>query len=192
MMEKKKFALVIVILLSAILTFTITFSFISEGNNIITNDQLMKYKVPQNAVVVSNNNTIIFTTTSVFILIEGGAMNAPSMYSFEIYGLFNPTIVVPLHSKVTIMFVNVDTDQPHNVAITRYLPESTGMMGSMMVPLAFPGAACPVLNPLNNQTHYLSEFSFVASEQGDFYYLCEVPGHAENGMYGIFIVNNYS
>jgi len=190
MKNEKKIIWIVAIVLLFALVFSLTFSYIIEENSrdIISNQQLMNYSVPQNLIIYKNNNTIIYNTTNVFILIEGGPMNAPSMYSFEIYGLFNPTIIVPNGSKITIMFVNIDTDQHHNVAITRYLPQETGMMGSMMLPLAFPGASCPILPPLTNQTHYFSFFSFIANEIGNFYYVCEVPGHAENGMYGYFIV----
>jgi rusticyanin len=191
-MYKKYKIIVMLVILSLIAITTMSVFIYSTAFNTddtVTNQELASYTIPSNAMIEKNNNTIKFNNSNVFLLIEGGPMNAPSMYSFEIYGLYNPTIVIPLDSKVTILFVNVDTDQPHNVAISRYLPQYSGMMGSeMMIPYAFAGSGCPVLEPLNSQSHYSYEFSFTANVVGNFYYLCQVPDHAENGMYGSFIV----
>ncbi|MGC8693250.1 MAG: sulfocyanin-like copper-binding protein [Thermoplasmata archaeon] len=191
-MYQKNKIFVILVIISLIGITTMSVFIYTNGlspHNTVTNQELASYTIPSNAIIEKNNNTIKFNSSNVFLLIEGGPMNAPSMYSFEIYGLYNPTILVPAGSKITILFVNVDTDQPHNVAISRYLPQYYGMMGSeMMVPYAFAGSGCPVLEPLNSQNHYSYEFSFTANIAGNFYYLCQVPGHAENGMYGSFIV----
>ncbi|MEM4057641.1 MAG: sulfocyanin-like copper-binding protein [Thermoplasmata archaeon] len=191
MYNKNKIIVILIILsLVTVITMSVIYSNSSNAPKIVTNQELASYSIPSNAIIEKNNNTIEFNNSNVFLLIEGGPMNAPTMYSFEIYGLYNPTILVPVGSHVTILFVNVDTDQPHNVAISRYLPQYGEMMSSeMMVPYAFAGSGCPVLEPLNSQNHYSYEFSFNANVAGNFYYLCEVPGHAENGMYGSFIVH---
>jgi len=102
------------------------------------------------------------------------------MYSFVVGNVTNPTLVIPLGARVTMVVVNVDTDAYHGLTLTYAAPPyAYNVMPMMMGSLASTG----VLPPSSSSGGFAAQqVSFTVS--GDAYYVCPVPGHAQSGMYG--------
>ncbi len=89
-----------------------------------------------------------------------------------------PDIVVERGDIVKISLINIGRI-PHAFGIgfsptsqTEYVFEGSEIPGGKAIP---PGGEAEVI--------------FIANQVGEFYYICTVPGHPENGMWGHFIVN---
>ncbi len=174
-------------------TFGITsnrFDYERYGRNFATIDKnaLDKMYVPPKTGVKINksDNSIEFYGQSVSIPIIASPKNAADMYAFGVYGLINPTIIVRKDAKITIRFVNEDDDMYHNIAVVNSRPPYPYM--SMMIGEAFADSfVSPVPEASNNKYPIISN-SFTASRTGTFYYICQIMGHASNGMYGKLMV----
>ncbi len=142
--------------------------------------------VPSGASIDRAGNRIVFTGRDVQLNVVGSPMGQKDQ-TFRIGGLVNPTIVVPKGAEVHISFVNADTNMPHNFVVT---PSGApfAYMTMMQAPLAFSGAATPILRSQSGASAESFDTSFAATSPGQYTYLCTVPGHAEQGMYGSFIV----
>lgn len=142
--------------------------------------------VPAGASVDHASNRISFSTSAVRLIVVGSPSGQPDE-TYRIAGMVNPTIEVPKGTTVHLTFINADPDMPHNLLVTRAAPPfGYGVM--MQSPVAFPGAATSVLPPAAATSWPAVETSFVANATGTFTYLCTVPGHAEQGMYGRLVV----
>jgi rusticyanin len=158
------------------------------GNAPITVDdaQLKRLgdQVPAGARVDACADRLVFSTTSVSFSIEAAPPDNPDM-TFRLAGMVDPTVVVPGGAKVSIEFVNGDSDEANAFVITTTAP-----------PYGFRPAATPAFGgsaagPVGDPTpagHSARDMSFTAGSPGTFYYLCPMPGHAEMGMTGRFIV----
>jgi len=145
------------------------------------------YIAPKTGVKIDKtHNSIEFYGKDVTIPVVASPKGAKSMYSFGIYSLINPTIIVHENAKVTIQFVNEDDDMYHNVAIVRDAPPYPYM--SMMIAPAFEDSFVWMLPESSNGKFPVASNSFIASHTGIFYYICQVMGHASEGMYGKFVV----
>lgn len=132
-------------------------------------------------------NTIEFYGSKVSIPIMASPENG-SMYSFGIYGLVNPTIIIRKDAQVTVQFINMDDDMYHGVVITPGSPPYF-YMGTMMLDRpAFVNSYVPPLPQEKNGEYPGASVTFVTSASGTFYYICQVMGHASKGMYGKFVV----
>lgn len=141
-------------------------------------------QVPAGATVDACADRITFTTTSVSFAVEAVPPNNPDM-TFRIAGLVDPAIVVPLGAKVTVEFVNADTDQAHGWVVGRTQPP---FGFGVRAPVAFPGAYAAVIgNPTAGGQGARMTY-FTADAKGSYAYYCPMPGHAEMGMNGAFIV----
>ena len=163
-------------------------------------------QVPSYAHVYPGNNTIVFTSKNIDLLVvammgddaEKMFDSTPPPYAhgdvFIIYGLINPTLVIPAGATVHVTFVNLDDDMYHNFAITTvpppypynvmpYIAMYGGMGPQMMLYMRW-------LPPANYRAGYAYgyEYTFTVPEPGTYWYLCTYPGHAEGGMYGEIIV----
>lgn len=182
---------------------------------------------PGNANVIKSNDTIIFSgTQNVTILAIGmmpdkainlTGMNPPSYASddvFVIYGLVDPTLVIPSGAHINLVFANLDDDMYHNFVVTSlappyyYMPmqgmmfsnSSTwfgGGMGGMMGGFGSGnnpifGTTMPLLSPADYSQgiayYYASTFS-LQSFSSNYWYICTYPGHAQSGMYGRILVS---
>ena len=162
----------------------------SSGSQYLTQSQLESLNVTEQGVYVSHVNSTVYINSSTSLLVMAGPMNAPSMYSFEIQGLFNPTIVIKEGVTINFTVVNIDTDSEHNFVLSGQSPPYSymGSMGSMgsggydsMTSMSF-------LPPTNSGHFYYYNVSYGFSQTGTYWYLCTYPGHAENGMYGKIVV----
>ncbi|MHB8630985.1 MAG: sulfocyanin-like copper-binding protein [Candidatus Limnocylindria bacterium] len=136
---------------------------------------------PDGATVDRAANRITFDTATVRLAVLASPADGPDM-TFRIAGLADPTIVVPRGAIVTVQLVNADSDTSHGWLLTAGQPEVRMM--AMMDPAAFRGA---VARPLGDPTAAglpSETVTFTAEAAGPYTYLCPVPGHAEQGMYG--------
>lgn len=111
--------------------------------------------------------------------------------TFEVAGLTNPTLIVPLGATVHLTVVNMDygDNMEHGLILTPAPPPYPYI--SMM----YTGPGLVQVEPLLPwrsekdvaQAHYAAlSTTFVARDPGRFWYVCPTPKHAEQGMYGKF------
>jgi rusticyanin len=126
--------------------------------------------------------------------------NSPPQWaeSSDVYvtygGLIDPTIVVPAGADIKVIYFNLDTDMPHSLVITSVAPPYPPMMSLDKEPPAFPGAYTP--NPTEELPPTGEEwamahgyaFEFKTTTAGNYWYVCYIPSHAYEGMYGPLIV----
>ena len=109
--------------------------------------------------------------------------------TFQVAGLADPTIVVPVGATVTVRFINADHDEAHGWLLTPARP-SFPYMAMMGSPVAFPGAFARPLGDPNASGRPEETITFRATVPGQYTYLCPVPGPAQQGMYGTFEVGS--
>lgn len=179
---------------------------------------------PSYARIFSNNDTISFSGSQITIVAVGmmpgdasnmTGMNPPKYATddvFVIYGLIDPTLVIPSASHVNLVFVNLDDDMYHNFVVTSLAPPYSympmqgmmysnssswyggmggGMMGEGSTSTIF-AMMMPVLAPANytNGTAYSYATTFTLNSYGgSYWYICTYPGHAQSGMYGKIVVS---
>ena len=162
----------------------------SSSSQYLTQSQLEGLNVTEPGVYVSQTNSTIYINSSSSLLVMAGPMNGPSMYSFEIIGMYNPTIVIKEGVTVHFTVVNIDTDSEHNFVLSNQGPPYSYMsgMGSMGSGGYSSMTSMSFLPPTNSGYFYYYNMSYGFSQSGTYWYLCTYPGHAENGMYGGIVV----
>ncbi|MHB1597274.1 MAG: sulfocyanin-like copper-binding protein, partial [Streptosporangiaceae bacterium] len=142
-------------------------------------------QAPVGAQVNRAARTITFTTRTVRVVV----LASPSMpaENFKIAGMTNPAITVPAGAQVTIELINADADMAHGLVITASRDLSSPMPMMTAWP-AFPGAALWFLGQPTAAGMHAGTITFTASATGSYRYLCPVPGHAKEGMAGLFTV----
>jgi rusticyanin len=108
--------------------------------------------------------------------------------NFEVAGMVDPTVVVPRGAQVTVQFANADTDMAHGLVVTANTGAASSPMPMMATAPAFSGAAFWFLGDATSAGMHTGTLSFTAATAGTYEYLCPVPGHAEEGMAGSFLV----
>lgn len=140
---------------------------------------------PSGANIDKAANTVTFGGQSVnFAVLASPSMPAEN---FEVAGLTDPTIVVGQGARVTVELVNADSDMAHGFVV------SDTSVGSSWMPMmtagpAFSGSALWFLGEPTSAGMHAGTLSFTASTAGTYSYFCPVPGHAEEGMEGSFVV----
>jgi len=137
-----------------------------------------------NATVDKSANTITYTGTNVKIVMLGGPEEADG--KFVIAGLVNPILRIPKEANVTMELINEDNGMPHGVELTNAQPPYAYM--SMMQGGVYPDT---IINPIpeaGTNQYPSAQVTFAASYAGEFYYICQYPGHAAKGMYGKIII----
>ena len=142
-------------------------------------------QIPEGAGVDDCAGRLTFTTQAVSFVVEAVPPNNPDM-TFRIAGLIDPTVVVPLGARVTVEFINADSDQAHGWVITGGQPPFAFRAAA---PPALPGASAAVIGDPTAAGHGARTVTFTASTAGTYQYLCPMPGHAQMGMHGTFIVH---
>ena len=137
--------------------------------------------MPAGATVDRAANRLTFATSSVRLAVLASPSNGPDM-TFRIGGLTDPTIVVPQGASVTVQLVNADSDTSHAWLLTTAQPPFGSM--TMMDAPAFGGALAPPLGDPTAAGMPSETITFTAATPGRYTYLCPVPGHAQQGMYG--------
>ncbi len=168
---------------------------------------------PGPAISLANSSDKIFVNESSTIMVElspsMGRMNGTPQEYFVIFGLVNPTIVAK--QGISIRFVEVNMDNmEHNLVITTESPpysysammgyggmyygnatyHGTGMLyanGSNYARMMMYSSFLP---PYSGNSHFPYEnVTYTTNAAGNYWYICEYPGHAEEGMYGELIVD---
>lgn len=143
----------------------------------------------EGAVVDEARNTVAFSGSRVHIRMAAVQPGKPDT-TFEVAGLVDPTLEVPRGSVVQIDLVNMDfgPDMAHGVVVTRAAPP----YGVVPVPMMAPGGVPPLAprssDALETARYATGSATFRADRTGTYYYLCQVPGHAQQGMYGKLVV----
>ncbi len=137
---------------------------------------------PAGATVDQTAKRITFQTSDVRLAVLASPPDGPDM-TFRIAGLVDPTIVVPVGATVTVQFVNADSDTSHAWLLTPAQPPFP-FMAMMSTPPAFAGAFAPPLGDPTSAGLPSETLTFTAATAGAYTYLCPVPGHAQQGMYG--------
>ncbi|MGC7873204.1 hypothetical protein ACPUYX_16975 [Desulfosporosinus sp. SYSU MS00001] len=137
-----------------------------------------------NATVDKSSNTITYTGSAIKIVMLGGPEEADG--KFVIGGLINPTLKIPQGAKVTLEIINEDTGMPHGVELTTAAPPYAYM--PMMQGTIYPGGFIPPVPESSNNQFPSALISFSASQTGEFYYICQYPGHAAKGMFGKIVI----
>lgn len=114
--------------------------------------------------------------------------------TFELHGLTNPTIVVPRGANVQLNLLNMDygNNMEHTAMISSAPPPHPYIammyLGPPQIP---PMPELPWRSGPDVQTAQYAALgeSFVASAPGTYWYVCPAPQHAQEGMYGKFIVH---
>ena len=142
-------------------------------------------QVPAGARIDRTANTITFTATTVRLTVLASPSGGPDE-TFRIAGLTNPAIVVPAGSQVSIEVINADPDTAHGLVITA--SQDTTWMPMMTARPAFTGSALWFLGNPTSAGMHAGTLTFTAATPGTYQYLCPVPGHARDGMAGVFTV----
>lgn len=143
--------------------------------------------VPPGASVDAAHKRLTFTGGTVTLTLVAGP-DESNTDIFQTAGLSNPEIVVPPGARVTLRLVNADTDAAHGLVITAAGAAQSSWMPMMSATAAFPGAATWALGAAGSSGAPVRDTSFTAATPGTYTYLCPVPGHAQQGMYGAFTV----
>jgi len=142
-------------------------------------------KVPSGATVERSSNTILFAGRTVGFAVVSSPAGADDR--FEVAGLIDPTIVIPVGTLVTIEMLNGDAASAHGLVIA-----DAGASGSsvpmMSSQAAFTNSAIWFLGDPTSAGLHAATMTFTARAVGTYQYLCPVPTHAQKGMSGILIV----
>jgi len=142
-------------------------------------------KVPADANVNRLAKTITFTSGTVNLTAEASPAGGPDE-TFRIAGLVNPKIIVPAGAHVSIMVINADPDTAHGLVVTA--SQQLSWIPMMTSRPAFSGSALWFLGNPTAVGMHAGTLTFTAAAPGTYQYLCPVPGHAQKGMAGTFIV----
>jgi rusticyanin len=145
-------------------------------------------QIPAGSSVDPSASRITFAGPTVKLAVLASPAGGPDE-TFRVAGLVNPTIAVPKGAHVTIQVVNADRDTAHGLVVTGSGTASSSYMPMMTTSSAFGGSVVWFLaNPTSAGMH-IATISFTASATGTYEYLCPVPGHAQKGMVGTFMVS---
>ena len=142
-------------------------------------------EVPSGATVDQATNTTTFSGQDA----DFAALASPKMpaENFEVAGLTDPTIVVLVGATVQVDLVNADQVMAHGFAVAAQGAQNSPMPMMTASP-AFAGSALWFLGDPTSAGMHAGTLSFTASAAGTYSYFCPVPGHAQEGMAGSFVV----
>lgn len=140
------------------------------------------------ATIDRPSKTVSYTGRNVILVALASPHGVPNM-TWEIDGLVNPTITIPSGATIHVILVNPDWGYLHGFEITA-TPPPYSLMPMMSTNNKF------FLSPLSERTtqslntaKYYSRSGQLNLQKGKYYYLCPVPGHAQQGMYGVLKIS---
>jgi len=160
-----------------------------NGNATLTSPGTLQQHIQQLAPdlrVDAATNQIRYTTRQVSLIMVGAPPGHPGMY-WQVDGRVNPTVVIPAGATVRVIFANGDSDTMHGWELTTSGPPYP-VAPMMTVGVAAPNAFLMPVPAANGNQWHTETTTFSAPASGTYYYLCPVPGHAEEGMWGKLIV----
>ncbi len=146
--------------------------------------QALGTQIPSGAHENTRANTITFSSKSVSFTAVAVPPGGPDM-TFRIGGLVNPTLIVPSGATVKVRFINADPDEAHGWQVTDAQPPFQFHPGQT----AF-RAATRVLGDPTSAGDGTDSVRFSADRAGSYSYVCPMPGHAQMGMHGGFVVGS--
>ncbi len=208
----KAFGMAGMVILASVLAFTFIWhgnifsSGSPNGTSFLTEAQINQINATGHGVTVLPSASTIYINNSSTVTVMMGPMNAPSMYSFEIFGVINPEIIVKSGVDVHFVVVNIDDDSYHNFVVSTqgppYYAMGSGMMGGYGSSYSFGGmmtgyygnnntyaSMMGYLPPVNSGHYAFTNVSYDFNSEGTYWYLCTYPGHAQQGMYGKIVVD---
>lgn len=147
--------------------------------------QRLAAAVPPGASVDAATNRVSFSGRRVRIEVVASPEMARD--TFEVAGQIDPTIAVPAGASVTVELINADTSSAHGIVVGATSAQTT-LMPMMSGPPAFSGAALWFLGDATGAGMHKGSTTFTVSAPGTYSYFCPVPGHAQRGMTGQFVV----
>ncbi len=144
--------------------------------------------VPTGATADRATNQLVFRTNEVQLTLLASPPWGKDM-TFRVAGLTDPTIIVPQGAQVRVDLINADNDTSHGWLLTPVAPPFR-YMAMMGTPPAFSGSFAPPLGESSGAGMPSETIVFQSSASGRYTYLCPVPGHAQRGMYGVFVVTH--
>ncbi len=134
------------------------------------------------AVVLPNVGSSSSPTPNVNIMLYEGEISS-TLYGFG-YTSGNltspgPTLTFNVNDVVNVTITNVG-QMPHNWALVSNNQSSSA-------PVLFNAQIASPSNPL--QHGQSASLAFTVTKLGNFYYICQVPGHLNLGMWGTVVVN---
>lgn len=144
-------------------------------------------QAPAGATVSRAEHRITLSGRSIRIVVLASPSGGPGE-TFRVAGMVNPAIVVTAGARVSMEVVNTDPGNANGLVVTG------GRAGSAWMPMmtarpAFPGSALWFLGSPTAAGMHAGTLSFTAAVAGTYRYLCPVPGHAQEGMAGAFVVS---
>ncbi len=128
-----------------------------------------------------DEKSLTFTGKAIRLVVTTGPEK--DMLSYRIQGLRNPTLVLPKHATLRILFVNTDEDMKHNF---RFADDQQPFPAK---PTLKNSAGSHDLLPGKEAFHHAEELVIAGPEvAGKFSYACTIAGHAAGGMYGLVVV----
>jgi rusticyanin len=143
---------------------------------------------PPRTTVDEGANRITFNGDQVALTVLASPPRGPDE-TFRVAGLVNPTVVVQSGAQVALTLVNADNDTAHGLVVTSPTGSSSSMP-MMNASEAFKGAAVWFLGNPTAAGFHEGTMTFTADTPGTYRYLCPVPGHADKGMAGTFVVRS--
>jgi len=143
-------------------------------------------EIPAGSTVSTARGRITFSGTSAHLVVLASPPGGPDE-TFRAGGLVNPTIEVTAGTRVSIEVVNADPDTAHGLVVSS-AGSASSWMPMMAAAPAFDGSALWFLGDPTSAGMHAGTLSFTATTPGTFEYLCPVPGHAQKGMAGTFVV----
>jgi rusticyanin len=143
-------------------------------------------EVPTGATVDRSHDRISFSGTTDHLVVLASSSGSPGE-TFRIAGMVNPTITVKSGARVSIEVVNAGSDAAHGLVVTANGSASSRMPMLSAAP-AFSGSSLWFLGNPTSAGMHTGTLSFTANKSGTYQYLCPVPGHARDGMAGMFVV----
>ena len=137
-------------------------------------------EIPAGAQVGTTDRTIRFTARDVCFVVVASPPSADM--KFRTAGIDDPTIEVPAGARVTVEFINGDSDMAHMWILGAGAGSQSGVDGNGAV-----AAARPLGDP-TAAGQPLETITFTAPAAGEYHYYCAFPGHAAQGMLGHFEV----
>jgi rusticyanin len=143
-------------------------------------------QIPAGATASQAQHTITFSGANVRLTVLASPPGGRDE-TFRIAGMTNPAIVVKAGAHVSIEVINADPGTSHGLVVTAS-GATASWMPMMTASPAFTGSALWFLGNPTSAGMHAGTLTFTASTPGTYRYLCPVPGHAQKGMTGTFIV----
>ena len=164
-------------LFSGVSTYAHTaFTLISSQKKTVKLDDLVAFEKTR-TLGKKEGTTLTFTEKEVVLVVVTGPED--DMLSYRIQGVRNPTLVLLPGAKLTILFVNKDTDMRHDVRFGHVVGDFP------IAPELDETAGTSRLTAMSEDDVMQAEQIVIkANEDGIYKYFCSVRGHAKGGMWG--------